>query len=225
MWLPKWDKRVKNVKNKPLAYEAIVIGASTGGLNALQKILGPLPSHFPLPILVVQHRLPTPDDFLVFSLNESCCLTVKEAEEKEAIKPGFVYIAPANYHVLVEPDKTMSLSIDAKVCYSRPSVDVLFETAAEAYRSGLIGIILTGANHDGAAGLKKIKRNGGLTIAQDPATAEAKLMPLSAIRENIVDKILSLAEISLFLAELFPFNPSTLKQPSKGQSFTRRYPV
>jgi two-component system chemotaxis response regulator CheB len=182
-------------------YQAIVIGTSVGGLNALQKILGPLPANFSLPILIVQHRLPAPDDFLTFSLNESCPLTVKEADEKEPIKPGFVYIAPANYHLLVEQNKTLSLSIDSKVCYSRPSIDVLFETAAEAYLSGLIGIILTGANDDGTIGLKKIKEKGGLTIAQDPATDESGVMPLSAIRENVVDQILPLAEIASFLSQ------------------------
>ena len=190
-------------------YEAIVIGTSTGGLTALQEILAPLPADFGLPMLVVQHRLPAPDEFLTFALNESCQLTVKEATEQEPIKPGFVYLAPANYHLLVEPDKTLSLSIDAKVCYSRPSIDVLFETAAEAYLSGLIGIILTGANNDGSAGLKKIKEKGGLTIAQNPATAKSGVMPLSAIQENIVDKIFSLAEISSFLIQLSGKGSST----------------
>lgn len=183
-------------------YEAIVIGASAGGLNALQEVLAPLPADFTLPILVVQHRLPVPDDFLAFSLNASCPLMVKEADDKESIKPGYVYMAPADYHLLVERDRTLSLSVDAKVCYSRPSIDVLFETAAEAYLSGLVGIILTGANNDGTAGLKKVKEKGGLTIAQNPATAEAAVMPRSAIRENIVDKILSLAEIASFLVWL-----------------------
>lgn len=183
-------------------YEAVVIGASAGGLKALQELLAPLPVDFTLPILLVQHRPPTPNDFLAFSLNASCRLTVKEAEEKEPIKPGVVYIAPADYHLLVEPGKTVALSIDPKVSYSRPSIDLLFETASEVYLSRLIGIILTGANHDGTAGLKKIKEKKGLTIAQNPATAEAEFMPLSAIRENIVDKILSLAEISSFLTQL-----------------------
>jgi two-component system chemotaxis response regulator CheB len=190
-------------------YEAIVIGTSTGGLTALQEILAPLPADFGLPMLVVQHRLPAPDEFLTFALNESCQLTVKEAAEQEPINPGFVYLAPANYHLLVEPDKTLSLSIDAKVCYSRPSIDVLFETAAEAYLSGLIGIILTGANNDGSAGLKKIKEKGGLTIAQNPATAKSGVMPLSAIQGNIVDKIFSLAEISSFLIQLSGKGSST----------------
>ena len=187
---------------RPMDYEAIVIGASTGGLNALQEVLAPLPADFTLPILVVQHRLPTLDDPLVFYLNESCQLMVKEADEKELIKPGYVYIAPADYHLLVERDKTLSLSVNAKVCYSRPSIDVLFEMAAEAYLSALVGIILTGANNDGTAGLKEIKEKGGLTIAQDPATAEAAVMPRSAIQGNVVDKIFSLAEIASFLAQL-----------------------
>jgi two-component system chemotaxis response regulator CheB len=182
-------------------YKAIAIGTSVGGVNALQEVLAPLPADFTLPLLVVQHRLPAPDDFLAFSLNESCQLTVKEADDKEPIKPGFVYVAPANYHLLVEPDKTLSLSVDDKVCYSRPSIDVLFETAAEAYLSGLIGIILTGASNDGTAGFKKIKEKGGLTIAQNPATATSGVMPLSAIRENVVDKTLSLAEIASFLSQ------------------------
>jgi two-component system, chemotaxis family, protein-glutamate methylesterase/glutaminase len=183
-------------------YEAIVIGGSAGGLNALQAVLAPLPGDFRLPILVVLHRLPAPDDLLAFTLNEFCQLMVKEAEPHECIKPGWVYIAPANYHLLVERDKTLSLSIDAKVRYSRPSIDVLFETASEAYRCGLIGIILSGANNDGTAGLKKTKEQGGLTIAQDPATAEATVMPNSAIQEKVIDKICSLAEISSFLTRL-----------------------
>ena len=182
-------------------YEAIVIGGSTGGLNALQAILTPLPAYFSLPMLVALHRLPTPDDLLVFTLEEACHLIVKEADQHEPVKPGLVYIAPANYHLLVERDKTLSLSIDAKVCYSRPSIDVLFETAADAYLSRLVGVILTGANQDGTAGLKKIKEKGGLTIAQDPATAVSKTMPDSAIQENVVDKIFSLAEISAFLTQ------------------------
>jgi len=185
-----------------MAYNAIVIGASAGGLNALQVILAPLPANFPLPILIVQHRFPTADDLMTFALNESCRLTVKEADEKDYIEPGHVYIAPPNYHILVERDRTISLSADAKVCYSRPSIDVLFESAADVYLSYLIGVILTGANHDGTAGLKKIKQNGGMTLAQDPTTAEAEMMPLSAIRANVIDQVLSLNEISSLLVLL-----------------------
>lgn len=185
-----------------MAYEAIVVGTSAGGINALQEILAPLPADFALPIIIVQHRLPAPDDFLTFALNDSCQLIVKEADHGEPIKSGHVYLAPANYHLLVERDRTLSLTIDPKVRYSRPSIDVLFESASDVYLSGLIGIILTGANDDGTAGLKKIKAQGGLTIAQDPATADSKIMPYTAIRENTVDQILSLADISSILIEL-----------------------
>jgi two-component system, chemotaxis family, protein-glutamate methylesterase/glutaminase len=180
-------------------YEAIVIGASAGGLTALQEIVSLLSADFSLPILVVLHRLPAPNDFLAYSLNQSSQLTVKEADEKEPIKAGFVYLAPANYHLLVEPDKTVALSVDPRICYSRPSIDALFETASEVYQAGLIGIVLTGASHDGTAGLRKIKEKGGLSLAQDPATAEVELMPLSAIREKVVDKIFPLVEIASFL--------------------------
>jgi len=183
-------------------YQAIVIGASAGGLNALQAVLAPLPADFGLPILVVQHRLPVAEDFLSFSLGELCALVLKEADEKEPIQPGYVYLAPSNYHLLVEQDRTLSLSIDAKVCYSRPSIDVLFDTAAQTYRAGLIGIILTGASTDGTAGMRKIKEKGGLTIAQDPATAEVAMMPLSAIREGVVDEIFALNDIAPFLIQI-----------------------
>jgi two-component system chemotaxis response regulator CheB len=189
-------------KGEPgLGYEAIVIGGSAGGFNALQEILRPLPADFELPILVVLHRSPSPDQLLIYTLNESCQLLVKEADQDDVIEPGRVYIAPANYHLLVERDRTLSLSIDAKVCYSRPSIDVLFETASDAYLAGLIGIILTGANNDGTAGLRQIKRNGGLTIAQDPATASSKLMPSSAIEENIVDQVVSLTALTATLIQ------------------------
>lgn len=183
-------------------FEAIVAGASTGGIKALQELLFPLPADFRLPILVVQHRGPGSEDLVAFALNESCSLTVKEAEQNELLKPGHVYLAPANYHLLVEHDRTLSLSVDAKVCYSRPSIDVLFESAADVFHSALIGIILTGANHDGTAGLRKIKEGGGLTIAQDPATAEVKEMPNSAIQENIVDNVLKTSEMAAFLSRL-----------------------
>ncbi len=182
--------------------KAIVVGTSAGGLNALQQILAPLPENFRFPILIVQHRWPTQDDLLAFTLNESCKLPVKEANQLEPICPGTVYLAPANYHLQVEPDKTLSLSVDAKVCYSRPAIDVLFETAAAAYHAEVVGIILTGANRDGTAGLQKIRENGGFTIAQDPTTAEVATMPNAAILDNVIDKVLSLPEIAQFLTEL-----------------------
>ena len=184
-------------------YKAVVIGASAGGLNALQEILAPLPADFPLPILVVQHRPPTADELLAFALNESCQLTVKEADEKDYIESGWVYVAPSNYHLLVERDRTLSLSADAKVCFSRPSIDVLFESIAQIKWRRMAGVLLTGANHDGAAGLAKIKARGGYTIVQDPATAEVPVMPQAAIDLGTADHVLALAGISSFLVRHF----------------------
>ena len=132
-----------------MSYEAVVMGASAGGLSALQEILRPLPRDFRLPILIVQHRWPAQEDLMTFALNEASRLQVKEAELNEFIQPARVYLAPANYHLLVEQDRWLSLSVDEKVCYSRPSIDVLFETAADAYGAALIGVLLTGANSDG----------------------------------------------------------------------------
>ena len=145
-------------------YEAIVMGTSAGGLNALSTVLPMLPGDFPLAIVVVQHVHRDSGNFFVEYLHEKCQLRVKEAEEKESIQPGVVYIAPANYHLLIEHNRTFALTIDEKVNYSRPSIDVLFDAAAQVYGSRLIGIVLTGANADGAKGLKTIKAHGGLAI-------------------------------------------------------------
>ncbi len=183
--------------------ECIVIGVSSGGMAALSEILTPLPADFPWPIIVVQHLDPhSADSYWARYFNERCRLAVKEADEKEAIIAGHVYFAPANYHLMIERDKTFSLTVDEKVNYSRPSIDVLFESAAETYGSALMGIILTGASADGANGLKTIKDNGGLTVVQDPDTAEFKIMPLSAIKASNVDHILPLDEIPRLLLEL-----------------------
>ncbi|WP_028585325.1 chemotaxis protein CheB [Desulfogranum mediterraneum] len=183
-------------------YEAVVIGVSAGGFRALHTLLSELPDHFTLPVMIVQHRKASAENYLVTSLNKNCRLLVKEADEKEKITSGTVYLAPGDYHLLVEKDKTLSLSIDEPVCYSRPSIDVLFETAAATYQAGLIGIILTGANSDGSAGIRSIKAGGGLTISQHPETAEADTMPLAAIATKAVDYILTLQEISPFLNDL-----------------------
>lgn len=187
-------------------YEAVVIGVSAGGFKALHVLLSGLPGNFSVPIVIVQHRRSSLDNYMVTSLNRHCRILVKEAEEKEKIMPGTVYIAPADYHLLVEKDRTFSLSVDEHVCFSRPSIDVLFETAADAYKECLVGIILTGANADGSAGIRKIKAGGGLTIAQDPATAEVKVMPLAAIATKSVDFILALQDIPTFLKDLLEEN-------------------
>jgi two-component system chemotaxis response regulator CheB len=186
-----------------MKYEAIVIGVSSGGMMTLNTILRHLPSDFALSIIIVQHQHPESDDFIAKFLDARCSLTVKQAEEKEIIMPGKIYIAPPNYHLLVEEDKTFSLSINKHVHFARPSIDVLFETAADAFGEKLVGIILTGANQDGSHGLKKIKESGGLTIVQDPDTAEVATMPEAAIASTKVDYILPLENIGPFICTLY----------------------
>ena len=185
-----------------MKYKAIVIGASAGGLNAIKTILTPLKAEFEVPILIVQHLSVHSDGYMARYLNEICKINVKEADEKEKVLPGNVYIAPSNYHLLIEKDETITLTVDPKVNYSRPAIDPLFESAAEVYKDELIGIILTGANSDGSEGLKKIKELGGIAIVQDPSTAEADFMPKAAIKITEVDYILSLDKISDKLIKL-----------------------
>jgi len=182
-------------------HELIVIGASWGGLEALSAILSPLPKDFPLPILVVQHRQRNQLDsgFFIEILNRHCQLNVLEPDDKEHIETGNIYLAPSNYHMLVEHKGALALSNDEPVHYSRPSIDLLFESAAESYQENVIGIILTGANQDGAEGLQAINVRGGYTLAQDPATAEVDTMPLAAIAAAQPDAILPLKDIASFL--------------------------
>ncbi|WP_061249501.1 chemotaxis protein CheB [Leptospira alstonii] len=183
-------------------YEAIVIGVSAGGLNALKAILPTLPVQYGIPLIIVQHIGPRSDGEWFRILGKLSNVKIKEAEEKEKIEPGTVYVAPPNYHLLIEKDRTLSLSISERVNFSRPSVDVLFESASDVYGDKLIGIVLTGANSDGAKGLKRIKENGGLAIVQDPSTAEISLMPESAIGTGPVDYVLSLEKIAELLIRL-----------------------
>ncbi len=180
-------------------YEAVVIGVSSGGMDALSVLLPLLPEEFALPVIIVQHQHPHSDDFMVRHFHAICQVPVKQLEEKEHIEPGVVYIAPPNYHLLIEEDRTFSLAVFERVNYARPSIDVLFETAADVYKDKLIGIILTGANNDGSQGLKKVKEKGGLVIVQDPTTAEADLMPKAAIEATAVDYVGSLQEIGMLL--------------------------
>ncbi len=182
---------------------AIVIGVSAGGMNALTEILPMLPADFPLPVIIVQHLHPEQEEeFMIGYYDEQCALTVKEAEENEGIQTGYIYFAPPNYHLLVEEDCTFSLSVAEKANYSRPSIDVLFESAVDAYGAGLIGIILTGANADGAQGLQLIRQYGGMIIVQDPQTAEFPYMPRAAIEAVDANHILPLKEIGKLLGNL-----------------------
>ena len=185
---------------RPTAYELIVVGCSLGGMYALETILCSLPSDFETPIAVAQHRHKKSNDRLADFFRRSCKVRVSDADDKQWIEPSTVYFAPADYHLLVEKGE-FSLSVDEMVHYSRPSIDVLFESAADAYGSTLIGVILTGANDDGASGAKRIKSRGGLVVAQDPKTAEAPVMPQAAIDTGAVDQILPLEQIGPFLVE------------------------
>lgn len=183
-------------------YDAVVIGVSAGGIAALDVILPALTSGFCAAVLIVQHMAADGGDFLIEHFGNICGLPVMEAVDKEEVRSSTIYFAPANYHLLVERQKTMALSTEAKVNFSRPSIDVLFSSAADAYCRRLAGIILTGANHDGAAGLADVKSRGGFTIVQSPETAEVPIMPESALAATRVDKILPLWEIGPFLLEL-----------------------
>ena len=185
-----------------MPYKAIVIGSSAGGLQALKTIISGLSTGFDMPVIITQHLSSSSDNYLVHFLNQFTHLSVKEADEKEVISKGHVYIAPPNFHLLVEEDFTLSLNVEEKVNFARPSIDVLFETAAEAYKNQLIGIILTGANHDGTKGIVLIKQKGGYTIAQNPETAEAPTMPQTAINTGFIDQILTLDEIPVLLNEI-----------------------
>lgn len=186
------------------SYAAVVIGVSSGGFYALETILPLLPEEYGLAVIVVQYRARDSGEFMPRYLNGLCLLPVLEAGDKMAIQPGLIYIAPPDYHLRVELDKSLSLSIGPRVNWSRPSVDVLFETAAEAYRATLVGVVLTGANYDGSLGMAMIKGLGGLTVIQDPRTAEMPQMPQGAIDAVGGDLVLSLSEIGEFLATLTP---------------------
>jgi len=183
-------------------FEAVVMGASSGGWEVLSEIFQVMAGDFSLPIIVAQHLHPLQNVSSWDFLGARCALTCKEAEEKEPIAAGYIYFAPANYHLLIEKDRTFSLSVDERVNFSRPSIDVLFESAAEAYGAGLIGVVLSGANRDGADGLKRIKDCHGLAIVQDPATAQTEYMPRAAIAATAVDQILAPSAIGHFLSTL-----------------------
>ena len=182
-------------------FDAIVIGASAGGLYTLTSILQPLPASYRVPIIVVQHRAKDERSLLEEVLQLKCSIKIKQADEKEVIQRGFVYFAPPDYHLLIESNGTFSLSYDARVNYSRPSIDVLFETAAAVFKQRLLGIILTGANKDGALGMKKIRALGGTTIAQQPETADYREMPTAAISTGAIQHVLTPEAIGNFLLD------------------------
>jgi two-component system chemotaxis response regulator CheB len=184
-----------------MKYGIVVIGASLGGLRALKAILSALPGNLRLPLAIVQHRSADAGDELQFALQDGCALRVREASDKDAIEPGTVTLAPPNYHLLVEADH-FALSTEAPVYYARPSIDVLFESAAEAMGSRVIGVVLTGTLSDGARGLAAIQRHGGLALIESAATAFAAGMPDAAARATVNATVLKLEEIGPYLIEL-----------------------
>nr|WP_313428739.1 chemotaxis protein CheB [Brevundimonas diminuta] len=174
----------------PSPDRAVAIGASAGGVQALLALLPTLPADFPWPIFIVLHVPADRGNVLAPLFGAKCRLEVKEAEDKETARPGVVYFAPSNYHLLVESNGDLALSSDEAVNYSRPSIDVLFESAADAYGAGLTGVILTGANEDGAAGLSAVAAAGGIALVEEPAAAYAQAMPQAA--RNACDAALAL---------------------------------
>ena len=176
-------------------YNLVVVGTSTGGLHALTRLLSSLPANFPLPIAIVQHRSRDSDERLSLLLRGASLIPVRDAEDKEPLCSPGVYLSPPDYHLLVELD-CMALSTEEPVAYSRPSIDVLFESAAYSHGSAVIGVLLTGANQDGTRGLRAIKQRGGYVIVQNPDSAESPFMPKHALKSLLPDRVLNLEQIA-----------------------------
>jgi two-component system chemotaxis response regulator CheB len=202
-----------------VAYAVAIIGTSWGGLAALRIVVEGLPAQYGLPIAIVQHRHRDSDALLARFLQEHTHLQVCEIEDKQTIEPGRIFIAPANYHLLVEHGH-FSLSTEAPVRYSRPSIDVAMTSAADAYGHRTVGVVLTGANADGAAGLRRIADAGGLAVVQDPQTAEAAEMPSASIAAVPTARLLPLERIAPFLAAV-PTLPTMSTMPAPP-NFVRR---
>lgn len=183
-------------------YRLVMIGGSAGSLDIILKIVADLPRHTVTSFIIVLHRKSGQESVLPELVSTKTDLPVKEVEDKEAVQPGTVYIAPCDYHLLLENDGTFSLDVSEKIHHSRPSIDVAFESAAAVYGHALVGILLSGANADGAAGLKTIAQHGGFTIVQQPATAEVGFMPQQAINIMEPDKVLEGAAIGHFVHRL-----------------------
>ena len=183
-------------------FDAVVIGASWGALTALRTILGGLPRDFNPAVIIVPHRGRDQQHLLPHLLRDVSPLPLSEIEDKDPVEAGHVYLAPADYHVLVDADRTFELSVDEPVRYSRPSIDVAFHAVADVYRDRSIGVVLTGANEDGARGLRRIVDRGGHAIVQDPSTAEVSVMPAAAIRAVPDATVLPLNDIAPHLVTL-----------------------
>lgn len=184
-----------------MAYSVVGIGTSWGGLAAMTKLLGGLPGDFSLPVVVVQHRGKDSDRLLSELLQDATDMRVCEVEDKEPLESGTVHIAPANYHVLIDAGY-LSLTVEEPVRFSRPSIDVMFSSAADTYGSGAIGVVLTGANEDGSRGLSHIVKRGGRALVQDPRTAEIPIMPVAALKAVPSAEVLPLDKLAPRLIEL-----------------------
>ncbi len=186
-----------------MAYQIVVIGASAGGLEAVSVLLAQLPGDFGLPVVVAQHRAPAPPDGDIAGIwQRATPLRVADAEDKAPIEPGHVYIAPADYHLLIESRAVFALSIDPPVLWARPSIDVLFESAAEVYGDEVIGVLLTGASADGSKGLRAIRAGGGCALVQYPQTAECAVMPNAALAATSVNHVLPLPDLGRIVGAL-----------------------
>lgn len=182
--------------------QAIVVGASAGGVEALLKVFGQLPKGFGVPILVVLHLPDERDSQMAQVFGHRLAIPVQEAQDKQNIQPGTLYVATPGYHLSVEADRSLSLSLEEPVHHSRPSIDVLFESAADVFGPNLLAVVLTGANNDGAQGLAKVRELGGITVVQDPGEAQVSTMPEAALALQEPDHILTLQGIGQLLAAL-----------------------
>jgi len=182
--------------------QAIVIGCSAGGLTALESLFAGLDANLPQPIAVCCHTGSATVDLLCELLAKHATLPVEEARERAPMRGGVIHVAPSGYHLLVETSRRFALSVDQRVSFARPSIDVLFESAAEAWHDALIGVLLTGANSDGASGVQRIRQCGGIAVVQDPADAESPTMPTAALDLAGADFCLPLADIAPLLNRL-----------------------
>ena len=181
---------------------AIVIGASAGGVEAIGTLLSALPAALQVPVFIVLHLPRERPSLLAPIFQLKCALPVREASDKEPVAPGTVYLAPPDYHLLIDEGPLTALSADDPVHYSRPAIDVLFESAADVYRAGLLGLVLTGGNQDGAAGLAAVSAAGGQGVVQRPESAQVPYMPAAALQRNPSSRVLSLGDIAGLFAAL-----------------------
>lgn len=196
--------------------DIIVVGASLGGLKAVQAILAKIPPGFQVPVAIVQHRQADAQDLLVGLLQRHTSIMVREAEDKEEIRPGSIYLAPTDYHLLVEPG-FFALSTESPVCHARPSIDVLFESAADSYRNNVLGVVLTGAGNDGARGAVRVRRAGGTVVVQQPDTAECRDMPAAALCEVPDACTCDVEQIAAFVADVRPCKRRTGENGREGK--------